>query len=189
MAKASQEALEKPCNALLFPYLDNMNILADFSSLKALSVAGPFPWRLASGKKTIELRSWPSSYRGIALIHASSGSGFEHLFEGFGLSRKDCPKFAIVGAARIVNCVRYDSREKWESDLLKHCWQGDETYLEVVAQYGKPPFGHLFEDAIAFPEPVLDVPGSFNYWQPRNDRQVAGFKKAIALLKSIGYLS
>jgi hypothetical protein len=162
------------------------NILAEIGSIAALSIAGPFPWRIASGEKTIELRSWASSYRGIILLHASSGSGFEHLFEHFGLSRKACPKFSLVGAARLVDCICYDTRQKWEADLDRHQWVGSETYDEVVACYeGKPPYGHVLEEAIAFKEPILDVPGSFNYWKPKNDRQRAGFEKAIALLKSL----
>jgi hypothetical protein len=47
--------------------------------------------------------------------------------------------------------------------------------------------GTTFQDAIAFDDAILDVPGSFNYWQPRNHRQKLGFEKAIALLESINY--
>jgi hypothetical protein len=162
-----------------------MNIL---SSIRALSVAGPFPWRIARGYKEIELRSWATARRGIILLHASSGAGYEHLFEPFGLSRKDCPKFSIVGAARLVDSVCYDTEAKWEAHRDRHCWVGEETYLEVLSQYGGYPYGHVMEDAIAFDTPILDVPGSFNYWQPKNDRQKVGFKKAIELLESTGYL-
>jgi hypothetical protein len=166
-----------------------MNILSEACSVRGLSVGGPFAWRLASGKKEIELRSWATKYRGLILIHASSGSGYEELFEHFGLSRKNCPKFALIGAARLVDCVRYDSEQKWEADRDRHCWVGEETYLEVLSQYGGYPYGHVLEDAIAFDKPIFDVPGSFNYWQPKNDRQKVGFKKAIELLKACGYLS
>jgi hypothetical protein len=73
--------------------------------------------------------------------------------------------------------------------LSRHCWAGDETYLEVLSQYGGYPWGHVFEDAIAFDDPILDVPGAFNYWEPKNDRQRLGFEKAAKLLKFMGYLS
>jgi len=47
----------------------------------------------------------------------------------------------------------------------------------------------LIEKAIAFDNPILNVPGSFNYWEPKNDRQKVGFEKATTLLKLMGYLS
>ena len=166
-----------------------MNILAESRSIRGLSISGPFTWRLASGKKEIELRSWATAFRGVILLHASSGAGYEHLFEHFGLSRKDCPKFALIGAAKLVDCVRYDTEQKWEADRKRHCWVGEETYLEVLSQYGGYPHGHIMEDAIAFDEPVLDVPGARNYWLPKDPRQKAGFEKAIALLETSGYLN
>jgi hypothetical protein len=162
-----------------------MNILAKSGSIRALSVAGPFPWRLASGKKKIELRSWSTSYRGIILLHSSSGAGYEDLFEHFGMSRRNCPKFALIGAAKLVDSVIYDTPEKWEADRDRHCWVGDESYEEVLACYGGYPRGHVMEDAIAFNTPILDVPGARNYWLPKSDRQKTGFEKAIALLNSL----
>jgi hypothetical protein len=182
-------APEKPCNAFVVYEPRIMNILADFSSIRGLSVAGPFCWELAAGKKAIELRSWKTSHRGTILLHASSGNSYEHLFHHFGMSRENCPKFAIIGAARLVDCICYDRPEKWEADLDRHCWVGTESYEEVVALYGKYPYGHVLEDAIAFPEPILNVTGAFNYWQAKNDCQRLGFEKAIALLKSLGYLN
>jgi hypothetical protein len=166
-----------------------MNILAKARSIRALSVASPFPWRIALGHKQIELRSWATKHRGIILLHASSGNGYEHLFEHFGLSRKDCPKFALVGAAKLVNSVCYDTEAKWEADRQRHCWVGNDTYIEVLSQYGGYPHGHVLEEAIAFDQPITDVPGARNYWLPKDERQKAGFEKAIELLKASGYLN
>lgn len=168
-----------------------MKILSDLSDqpLRGLSVAGPFPWLLAKGKKEIELRSWATSHRGVVLLHASSGSDYNHLFKRFKMRRSDCPKFAIVGAAKLTGCICYDRPSKWQADLSRHRWAGHETYEEVIDLYGKPPFGHIFENAIAFENPILDVPGAFNYWLPKNERQKVGFQKAIALLQSSDYLS
>lgn len=162
-----------------------MNILAKNPQIRALSVAGPFPWLLSSGWKPIELRNWSTTYRGIVFFHASSGVGYEHLFAQFGLNRKDCPKYSIVGAAKLVDCICYDRASKWEADLERHRWVGNESYDEVLSQYGCCPYGHVFEDAIAFDSPILDIPGAFNYWEPKNDRQKRGFEKAIALLELI----
>lgn len=163
-----------------------MNMLTTKSpTVKALSIAGCFPWLLAAGKKQIELRSWGTSYQGIVLLHASSGTGYEHLFPQMGLSRKTCPKFALVGAAKLKTCIQYNSQKLWDAHKPRHLW--DEDFDVVVEQYGKFPFGHIMEDAITFKDPILDVPGAFNYWQPKNEKQQLGFEKAIALLSAIGY--
>jgi hypothetical protein len=106
-----------------------MNIVSKSLPVKALSVAGPFPWRIAQGHKQIELRSWATAHQGVILLHASSGAGYEHLFEHFGLSRKDCPKFSIVGAARLKTCIQYNSEKLWEAHRDHHCWVGNDTYL------------------------------------------------------------
>lgn len=88
-----------------------------------------------------------------------------------------------------MDSICYDRAEKWEADLNRHCWVGNESYQEVLSCYGGYPHGHVMEDAIAFPKPILDVPGAFNYWEPKKERQKVGFEKAAELLESIGYLS
>jgi len=105
-----------------------MNILskAKGASLKALSIAGAYPWLLASGKKGIELRCWgEKSHRGLTLLHSSSGSEFEQSFEDYNLTREQCPKFSIIGCAVLVDVICYDSRQKWECDIDRHLWDED----------------------------------------------------------------
>lgn len=48
--------------------------------MRALSVRQPWASLIASGRKTIELRSWSTNYRGPVLILAGSGTwrGTEH---------------------------------------------------------------------------------------------------------------
>ncbi|HEY9635218.1 MAG TPA: hypothetical protein V6D14_17585 [Coleofasciculaceae cyanobacterium] len=175
---------EKPCNALLF-CTRIMNILSKNASLRALSVAGAFPWLLASGKKPIELRSWGErKHRNITLLHSSSSSYYEASFVQHRVSRQQCPKFAFIGAATLVDVVCYDSRQKWERDIDKHLW--DEDYDVVLGFYGdRPPYGHVFDNPVLFDEPILDVPGAYGYWQPKNDRQKKGFEQAMKLLVAI----
>ena len=104
------------------------------------------------------------------------------------MTRQQCPKFALIGCAVLVDVICYDSRQKWERDIERHLW--DDDYESVLDCYdGRFPYGHVFEKAIAFPKPILDVPGAYGYWEPKKDRQKLGFEKAIALLESLGYLS
>ena len=39
--------------------------------MRALSVQQPWAWAIAAGKKPIENRTWPTTYRGLLAIHAS----------------------------------------------------------------------------------------------------------------------
>ncbi len=42
------------------------------SPVKALSIRQPFAWRIMTGEKTIEYRSWKTDWRGTLLVHVSS---------------------------------------------------------------------------------------------------------------------
>lgn len=189
MLKASQESLASPAMPNVVLNLDNMNILAKSSPLKALSIAGSYPLLLASGKKAIEIRIWgEKAHRGLTLLHSSSGSDFEESFEEHGLSREQCPKFSLIGCAVLVDVVCYNSRQKWERDIDRHLW--DEDYEAVLDCYdGRFPFGHIFQKPLLFKKPILDVPGRYRYWEAANDRQKAGFEKAKLLLKASDYLN
>lgn len=162
-----------------------MNIISRMPPIKALSVAGGFPLLLAKGTKEIEIRSWGTQWSGITLLHSSSSSGYEASFPTFGLRREDCPKFSIVGAARLKTCIKYDRQKWWDAHKSRHLW--NEDFAEVLEQYGKPFYGHVFEDAILFDKPILGVRGAYGYWEPKKERQEVGFEKAIALLSAIGY--
>ncbi len=40
-------------------------------AMRALSIQQPWAWAIAHGKKPVENRSWPVTYRGLLAIHAS----------------------------------------------------------------------------------------------------------------------
>jgi hypothetical protein len=46
--------------------------------MRALSVRQPWASMIASGEKTIEVRTWRTDYRGALLICASSAKGVDH---------------------------------------------------------------------------------------------------------------
>lgn len=155
------------------------------NEMRALSIAGPFAYLIATGWKSIELRSWKTSYRGLVLLHCSGGTGFDWIFdEPDAPSRQDCPKMAFIGAATLVDCIAYTNSQQWERDLEVHQWLGDEDYQEIRQHYygGKPPIGHVFEDPILFDPPIMRVPGAFQYWKPKNQRQVEAFEYAWSYL-------
>lgn len=153
--------------------------------IKALSIAGPFARLIAVGSKKIELRSWKTNYRGLVLLHSSSNKDYDSYFQILGIDPKLCPKYSIIGAAILADCIPYTSAKLWERDLERHLWMGDESYSVIRHEYyaDKPPIGHVLESPIVFEHPITDVPGAFNYWTPKNERQKAGFERAIAQIR------
>lgn len=156
-------------------------------NIRALSIAGPFARLIAEGSKEIELRSWRTQYRGLVLLHSSSSTDYDAYFDLLDMNAAECPKASIVGAAILDNCIAYTDATLWNRDLERHCWMSEEPYSDIRANYYncKPPIGHVFVHSILFEEPILNVPGAFNYWTPRNDRQQAAFDQAVSYIKSL----
>lgn len=156
-------------------------------NVRALSIAGPFARLIAEGSKEIELRSWKTNFRGLVLLHSSTSRDFDACFDDLEMSLDECPKSAIIGAAILTDCIAYTTARQWNDDLERHLWIGDEPYATIRQDYynGNPPIGHVFEHPILFDPFILDIPGAFNYWQPRNPRQQAGFDKALAIIEEL----
>ena len=82
--------------------------------MKCLSVSQPFADLIISGKKSIELRSWNTSFRGEFLIHAP-----------IKIRTNDCKRLkidrklitgAIVGKAFLYDIKKYNSSSEIEKD-------------------------------------------------------------------------
>lgn len=85
--------------------------------MKALSVCQPWAHAILALGKNVENRSWPTSYRGPLLVHASKTKALydredaDDWREGLGVELpawSDLPKGAIVGAVDLIDCVRAD---------------------------------------------------------------------------------
>ena len=68
--------------------------------MKALSVRQPWASMIARGEKTIEVRSWPTSYRGRLLICAAKKP------------HKDDPTGVAVAVADLVDCRPFVTRDE-----------------------------------------------------------------------------
>ena len=86
--------------------------------MKCLSVSQPFADLIISGKKTIELRNWNTSFRGEFLIHAP-----------IKIKTKDCKRLkidrklitgAIVGKATLYDVKKYNSLKEIKTDQKYH---------------------------------------------------------------------
>jgi len=85
--------------------------------MKTLSLKQPFAELVVSGKKTIELRKWNTTFRGNFLIHASKKPdkeamkkfGFDNLALGY-----------IVGKSELIEVKKYLNEKECKKDKNKH---------------------------------------------------------------------
>lgn len=86
--------------------------------MKCLSISQPFAELIVSGKKTTELRSWNTNFRGEFLIHAP-----------IRIRINDCKRLkiskklvtgAIIGKAEIYDVKIYKSKVENKIDYKKH---------------------------------------------------------------------
>jgi len=107
------------------------------------------PWAalLVAGRKTIEVRTWPTVRRGRILIHAARVS--DERPEAWSQVPADIRSMAdrtggIVGAAVLVDCVTYRSREAFAGDQAKHL--NDPAWFN-----GRTMYGFTFASATVLP--------------------------------------
>jgi hypothetical protein len=96
---------------------------SDPARVYALSLKQPWAALLVAGRKTIEVRNWPTVRRGRILIHAARVS--DDRPEAWAQVPADIRLLAeriggIVGAAELVDYVTYRSREAFAGDQTKH---------------------------------------------------------------------
>jgi len=91
------------------------------NGILALSIRQPWAELILCGKKTIELRSWTTDYRGPLWVHTGIKSDPE-LEHAFGL--KNLFKGGYVGIAVLTEVTPLD-RATWELDRPKHLDPGD----------------------------------------------------------------
>jgi len=124
-------------------------------SIPALSIRQPWAELIISGRKTVEVRSWITEYRGKLWVHAGKTSNSE-LENTFGLH--DLFKGGYIGSVQLSATVPLDS-ERWE------LWR--ERHLDS-AGYVPGQFGWILERPIRFHAPIPG-PGSLSLFQPARD--------------------
>lgn len=87
--------------------------------MKALSVRQPWAWLIVHGEKTVENRTWPTSYRGPLAIHASKTLDMESINEMREFSRANHGPLteaqlaeleitgAVIGIVDVVDCTQH----------------------------------------------------------------------------------
>jgi len=112
--------------------------------MKCLSLRQPYAELLVSGKKTIELRTWNTKFRGKFLIHASKR-----------VDRKACERLkidpqtlaigAIIGKAILVGVKSYHNHSSLIQDRNKHF---------ADTEFTNNKYGYLIENAKRFKKPI-----------------------------------
>ncbi|MEP1059723.1 MULTISPECIES: hypothetical protein [Cyanophyceae] len=82
-------------------------------TLRALSIAGPYAYRIATGEKQSEGRSWSTRFRGLVLLHVSTG-------KDFGEPQSKEMVSAIIGAAEMYDCIPSESHDGHYHHLMKN---------------------------------------------------------------------
>jgi ASCH domain-containing protein len=87
--------------------------------MKALTIHQPWAWAILNCGKTVENRSWATSYRGPLLIHAGRkivpAEHYRHLFE----APADLPLGAVIEVVELVDCIR-NASSAWAVAGLWH---------------------------------------------------------------------
>jgi len=88
--------------------------------MKVIVIRQPWAWLIVNGHKDIENRSWPTRYRGLLLVQASSRRPSEREMDEFRryaakrgvILPEEFDRGGIVGCVRLKDCIR-KSRSKW----------------------------------------------------------------------------
>jgi hypothetical protein len=111
--------------------------------MKAISLYQPWAGWVVEGRKTLELRSWETRYRGPLLIHASR-TVHKAACRAYGIDPGTLPDGALVGAVEVVDIVWIDEKA-FGARKMEHLASG----------YFEPPlYGWVLANPLAFAESV-----------------------------------
>jgi hypothetical protein len=90
-----------------------------------------------SGRKTIEVRRWPTARRGLVLIHAARVP--DPRPEGWALLPAELRETAqllggIIGAGELIECIAYHDGQTFAADRSRH-WN-DPAWFQGPVLYG-----------------------------------------------------
>ncbi len=87
--------------------------------MKCLSVSQPYADLIINGKKTIEVRTWNTKFRGEFLIHAPIKIK-DNVCKKLGIDRSSLRTGVIIGKAEIYGVKSYESIKALKEDYNKH---------------------------------------------------------------------
>lgn len=87
--------------------------------MKCLSVSQPYADLIINGKKTIELRTWNTKFRGECLIHAPIKIK-DVVCNRLGIDKSILRTGVIIGKVEVYDVKSYNSLEELRKDRDKH---------------------------------------------------------------------
>ncbi len=87
--------------------------------MKCLSVSQPYADLIINGKKTIELRTWNTKFRGECLIHAPIKIKDEACVR-LGIDKSNLRTGVIIGKVEVYDVKSYNSLDELKKDHKKH---------------------------------------------------------------------
>ena len=125
--------------------------------MKCLSLRQPYAELLVSGKKTIELRSWNTKFRGQFLIHASKKID-EEACERNAINPSTFVTGALIGKATLYEVKLYSDAKALSKDRAKHL-----AGVAITA----PKYGFLVQNARKFKRPIPAI-GKLGFFEVDN---------------------
>ena len=123
--------------------------------MKCLSLKQPYAELLVSGKKTIELRNWNTSFRGKFLVHASKNIDKERL-DFLSIDHNKLTRGAIIGSAILYDVKQYRNKTELEMDKNKH--------LADIKKFGFCRHGFMIKKAHRLKRPI-PYPGMLKFFE------------------------
>ena len=87
--------------------------------MKCLSVSQPYADLIIQGKKTVELRTWNTKFRGEFLVHAPLVIKTEAC-KKLGIGKESLRTGVIIGRAELYDVKIYNTAKELKSDYNKH---------------------------------------------------------------------
>ena len=121
--------------------------------MKCLSLKQPYAELLVSGKKTIELRTWNTKFRGEFLVHASKKID-KMACERNKIDPDSMITGAIIGKAILFDVKLYKNRNTFLQDRNKHF---------AGTNYKDHKYGFLVKNSKKFRKPIF-MPGRLRFF-------------------------
>ena len=125
----------------------------------ALSIKQPWAALLVAGRKTVEVRRWPTQIRGPVYIHAARL--IDQRPAGWILLPTDLMSLArltggLIGTAELSSCVVYRTPDGFARDVVRHL--NDPAWFALPRMYG-------FTFRAAQPVPFVPCKGSVRFFK------------------------
>jgi hypothetical protein len=132
------------------------------SSPVALSIKQPWAALVVAGRKTMEIRRWPTARRGRILIHAARVP--DDRPEAWRLVPEELRELAqlqggLLGSVELTDCIAYRDLDAFQADQSLHC--NEPSWFEMPVLYG-------FVFANPEKRPFRKFPGWFRFFPVRD---------------------